>query len=327
MELKELVTEIDIVEFIGQYVELEEKNGEWWGISPFTFPPEKTPSFSVNPPFFYDYSAGFGGNAFSFIVQYKGCSTAEAVDELKRFVGYDGEVGLGSNSLSATKIFKKYAGNKRQEKESSGVVLDKNYMDRYERNSDKLSVWVDEGISPESLERFQVRYDAFSDRLVYPIHDIDGRIVNVGGRALDPEWKERGQRKYCYFFSWGYINTIYGLYENMNEILKKREVVIFEGCKSVLLADTWGIKNTSAILTSHLSYSQMTILAKLGCNVVFALDKEIRVRDDKNIQMLKRYVNVYYLWDRDMSLDEKDAPVDKGKDVFISLYNGKLKLR
>ena len=59
------------------------------------------------------------------------------------------------------------------------------------QRDDKLQVWESEGISRASLDRFQVFYDSFSDRLVYPIRNMGGQIVNIGGRALDPEWKEK----------------------------------------------------------------------------------------------------------------------------------------
>ena len=48
---------------------------------------------------------------------------------------------------------------------------------------------------------------------------------------------------------------------------------------------------------------------------------------DKNIQKLKQYVNVDFLWDKDNLLDEKDSPVDKGKEVFEILYSQKIPLR
>lgn len=65
---------------------------------------------------------------------------------------------------------------------------------------------------------------------------------------FDPEWKEKGMRKYTYLSGWGEMSVIYGLFENMEEILKKKEIIIFEGCKSVLLARSWGIRNTGALL-------------------------------------------------------------------------------
>ena len=330
MELEELIKSINIVQYIGQFVELEQKGDEWWGISPFTFPPENTPSFSVrqNPPFWYDYSSSKGGgNVYTFTKLYFNCTGIEAVEKLKEFAGVDGEIAAPREKMSATIICKKYQKPKSTQKESKAKVLPPDYMERYEKRADKLAIWEKEGISKESLDKFQVYYDGFSDRLVYPIRNLDGGIVNVGGRACDPLWKDKGQRKYTYFQGWGTINTIYGLFENMEAIKKAGEVILFEGCKSVLIADTWGIHCCGAILTSHLSVNQMKILARLGAKVTFALDKDVNVWEDKNINKLKQYVNVSYIFDSKNLLDEKDSPVDKGLDVFKTLYLQKVRMR
>lgn len=327
MELSDLLESIDIIEYISQFVDLEQKGDEWWGLS--CFREEKTPSFSVRkePPVFYDYSSGIGGNLFTFVRFYNNCSTKEAVEILKKYAGIDGQDIAPREKMATTIVCKKFRKPKQNFKQSKGTILQDNYMERYEDRPDKLQVWLNEGISEDSLKRFEVKYDSFSDRLVYPIRNLSGRIVNIGGRTLDPEWKEKSLRKYTYFHGWGTMDTIYGLVENMDEVLKKREVILFEGCKSVLLADTWGIRNAAALLTSHLNPHQMKILARLGCRVVFALDKEVRIREDHNIQRLKDYVEVEYLWDKEDLLDEKDAPVDKGRDVFLRLYADRLRYR
>lgn len=327
MELVELIQAVDIVEYIGQFVELEQQGEEFWGLS--CFKEEKTPSFSVrkDPPFWYDYSSGQGGNIITFVKAYFNCSSHEAVEKLKEYAGIDGEISAPKEKMSATIICKKYQKPKSAQKESKSKILPDNYMERYEKRADKLAIWEKEGISKESLDKFQVYYDGFSDRLVYPVRDLNGEIINVGGRAVSPTWKEEGQRKYCYFFQFGTINTIYGLSDNMDAIKKAGEVILFEGCKSVLIADTWGIHCCGAILTSHLSVNQMKILAKLGVNVTFALDKDVKVWEDKNINKLKRYVNVSYIYDKDGLLDSKDSPVDKGIDVFKTLYLHRMGLR
>lgn len=322
MEIDELIGSINIVDFISQYVDLEKRGDEWWGLS--CFKDEKTPSFSVreNPPFFYDYSSGLGGNVFNFVKYYFNCSSRTALDILKKYAGYDGDISVAQRP-QILNVMKKYASKNTPQKQSSSVVLPEDYMNRFEKRESKLKIWVDEGISKESLDRFQVRYDPISDRLVYPIRNMDGRIVNVGGRAVNPNWKNLGERKYTYFFQWGTINTIYGAFENMDEILKKREIILFEGCKSVLLADTWGIKNTGAILTSHLSSNNVKILASLGVDAVFALDNDVDVRADKNIRKLSKYINVYFVRDTRGLLDAKDSPVDKGHEVFEKLYENR----
>lgn len=319
MELNELIENIDIVEYISQYVDLTQNGEEFWGLSPFR--DEKTPSFSVRRESgrWFDFSSGLGGNLYTFVKEYNKCTGRQAAEIIKNYAGFNGEIEK-HRALEATKICKIYRKPAYKHKESKGVILSNDHMERYESVKSKLSIWIDEGISEESLKKFDVRYDSFSDRLVYPIRNIKGEIVNVGGRTLDPEWKEKKLRKYTYFYPWGTMDTIYGLSENLYEIKEKGEIILFEGCKSVLKADSWGWRNTAAILTSHLNPNQMKILIGLGCRVVFALDKGVNIREDHNIKKLKKYVNVDYLWDRNGLLEEKDAPVDQGSEVFEKLY-------
>lgn len=327
MELSDLIESVNIVEYISQFVELEEKGGEWWGLS--CFKEENTPSFSVreSPPCFFDFSSGKSGNIIHFIRCYNHCSFQEAVEILKKYAGVNGDV-QPTRRFAAVEVAKKYKGRKKQTKISQSKTLPDDYMLRYEKNPEKLSVWEAEGISMASLERFQVAYDSFSDRLVYPIRNVTGEIVNVGARTLDPDWKQKKLRKYSYLFSWdGGMNTVFGIAENKEDILSKKEIIIFEGAKSVMIAHSWGIRNCGALLTSHLSQFQMKILAKLGVRVVFALDKEVVIRDDPNIARLKRYTTCEYIWDRDNLLDEKDSPVDRGVDTFMKLYEGRLQYR
>lgn len=327
MSLDELLESIDIVEYISQYVELQEKNGEYWGLSPFR--DEVTPSFSVRRETnnFYDFSSGIGGNLYTFVRFYNRCSGKEAIEILKKYVGCDGETYAPRQKLQSTMIFDKYKFKRAQKKQSKISIHPDRCMEKYEKREDKLQIWINEGISRASIDKFQVCYDGFSDRLVYPIRNLDGKIVNIGGRTLDPQWKEKGLRKYTYFSSWGEMSVIYGLYENIDSIKQKNEIILFEGCKSVLLADTWGIHNTGALLTSHVNPRQMEILMKLGVRVVFALDKDVKIREDHNIEKLKRYTKVEYLYDFGDKLDEKDSPVDKGIDAFKKLYEQRLKYR
>lgn len=83
MELSELIESVDILEYISQYTEFTEKNGEYWALSPFK--DEKTPSFSVRKETnsFYDFSSGIGGNVLTFIRYYDKCGYAEAIEKLK----------------------------------------------------------------------------------------------------------------------------------------------------------------------------------------------------------------------------------------------------
>lgn len=293
-------------------------------------PPEKTPSFSVRRESgqFYCFSTGVGGTLITFLKHYHHISSAKAIEMLQSYAGVDGVSFNRREKLAATEVCQRFSKQKPQKQYSGGKSLPDNAMERYEDRPDKLYTWIMEGISEKSLKKFQVRYDSFSDRLVYPIRDDKGRIVNVGGRTLDPDFKAKGLRKYTYFYNWpDGIGVIYGLYENLHEIRKKQEIILFEGAKSVMLADTYGVFNTGAILTSHLNPMQLRLLVRLGVRVVFALDKDVDIYEDHNIKKLKRYANVEFLMDTTGLLDEKDSPVDKGGEVFRKLYGNKFRLR
>jgi len=330
VEVSEIVESVDILEYIQQFCELEEKSdGEYWGLSPLQ--EEKTPSFSVNTDKqrFYDFSSGQGGNVLDFIKAYYDCNFQRSLQILKQYAGINEDDGASQQSakLLATTIAKKFRCKKRAERESKSTILPPDYMDRYESADEKLAIWENEGIKREMMEKYQVKYDRFSDRLVYPIRDINGNIINVGGRTLDEDYKEKGLRKYTYFKPLGKLDTIYGLSENHDAIMEAGEIILFEGAKSVMKADGWGFHNVGAVLTSHLNPYQFKILIQLGVHLSFALDAEVDIRKDANIMRLLPYADVYWIRNLNGLLDDKDAPVDKGYEVFQTLYNERRKIK
>lgn len=194
-------------------------------------------------------------------------------------------------------------------------------MDKFEFVEEKLQIWNNEGISWDSMKKFQVKYDYSSNRIVFPIKDLSGNIINVCGRTLYEDYKEKKLRKYTYFKPLGILDVIYGFSENINSVLDKNEYILFEGSKSVMLADSWGIYNTGALLTSHLNYYQMEILMKLGIRIVFALDEEVDISKDEYIGKLKYYCPIEKVSNKNGLLLPKMAPVDAGEDTWKTLYN------
>lgn len=325
MEVADIIEQVDVVEYISQYCELEEKGGELWAISPFN-PSEKTPSFSVRPETkkFYDFSVGYGGNIIDFITRLDGVSVFQAVQKLKAFAHIQETEDGPVTKLEASRIAKKYKVNERNTPVMTAKFLPENHMECYEFRKDKLQLWVDEGISWDALKRFGVRYDALDDRIVYPIRDYDGRIFSVSGRTCDPDYKAKKIRKYTYMGSIGTLATIYGYAENKKEILTRKEIIIFEGAKSVMAAWGWGYENGAALLTSHLSQNQFEALIKLssfhGVEIVFALDADVDITKDERIMRLKQYAKVSWVKNRSKLLEDKMSPVDQGREIWERLY-------
>ena len=326
MEIQDIVQAVDLVAYVAQYCELERRpDGCFWGLTPFQ--EERTPSFHVDPrkQLFYDFSTGFGGDALTFAARYNGVRKSEAVELLKAFAGI--QEGGGAVHLSAARVAKKFRRLPRPEKGLDRPALPDDYMDTmYENAPGKRAVWRAEGIGDASMDRFQVRYDSVSNRLVFPVRDMQGRIVNVCGRTLDEDFKEKGIPKYIYARSVGALRVIFGFPENEGSIREAGELILFEGGKSVMLADTWGVRNTGAILTSHISEWQARALIRLRLPVCFALDSDVDVRADKQILRLRRYVRVSAILDTEGLLGPKMAPVDAGLPVWEELYRHKTRL-
>lgn len=325
MDASDIIAAVDMVEYISQYVDLEQKGRELWGRS--CFKEERTPSFSLDPEkkYFYDFSAGFGGNLVDFVMKHDNCTLAQAINKLKQYAHItEDSNGSPVQRLSVVSVAKRYRSDKRAPPQCTAKILPDNYMERYEFRKDKLKIWADEGISYDTMYKFQVRYDAFDDRIVYPIRNLDGQIFCVSGRTCDEHYKEKGIRKYTYTTSIGALPALYGFWENRDAILSAKEAIIFEGCKSVLKSYDYGHPNAIALLTSHVSPFQLESLIKIasfhGVRLVFALDSDVDITQDKNLMRLKSYARIEWIKNRDKMLQDKESPVDRGKDVFEKLY-------
>lgn len=331
MEVADIIESVDIQEYISQFCDLHEKGGELWGLSPFK--DENTPSFSVNleKKFWYDFAAGCGGNLIDFVMRFHHVGVAEAVAMLKQYAGLSDDAPISCHRMQAAKIAKKFRATSKPPKACTAAPLPADFMQRYEFRRDKLALWADEGISWDAMRRFGVRYDALDDRIVYPVRNYDGDIISVCGRTCDPDYKAKKLRKYTYFQSVGTIDTLYGFSDNRDEIMRKKEIILFEGAKSVLMAYGWGIGNTAAILTSHLNPQQFSFLVRLGncqgIRLVFALDAEVDISKDEQIRRLASYARVEWVRNIDHLLADKDSPVDRGLDVFTRLYERRQPLK
>lgn len=324
MDVDGLLESISIVEYISQYVDLQEEHGDWFGVCPFHN--DTDPSFSVTEDNgkWYCFGCHIGGSIVSFVMKYHHVNYDKAIEILCSYAGLtQSEI---PKRLEATKTLKKYVKRDTKKKQSTYKILPEDYMSRYEKDWEKLALWENEGISREVMSKYQVRYCPFTNRIVFPIRTLTGGIMSISGRTLDPDYKKNKVRKYTYFQSLGTLDTLYAFSDHINSISEKHEIIIFEGVKSVLLAETWGITNTVAVLTNHLSDFQVRELIKLGARVVLAFDGGVNVHKDKVLPLLLKFVRVDWAKNRDGVLTEKMSPVDAGLEVWKDLYERRQRL-
>lgn len=182
-----------------------------------------------------------------------------------------------------------------------------------------------DGISTETQDKFGIRYDIIDRRIIIPIRDESGNLITAKGRiAVDNPAPHIA--KYLAYFQYNAESILYGLYENKNDILKKREVIIVEAEKSVLKADSINVNNVVALSKKKVSEAQRKMILELQCSVVIALDND--VSEDEVFEIAEEfcdYVDVYIIKDRDGLLGEKDSPFDCGELVWDELYENKFK--
>lgn len=233
---------------------------------------------------------------------------------------------------------------KKDSDEINLIEYDKTVLDVFRWKP--VAEWLDEGISETAMKKFNILYYDYRHRIVIPHYDIDGRLVGIRGRALDPIEAEL-YGKYAplkvenVLYRHPLSFNLYGIYENKEDIIQYKTAIIFEGEKSVLkFGDLYNYNIAVASCGSNLNLKQVELLVKeLGVeNIIIAYDKEfdsfasIEAENyyDKLTKLCQKYINYcnfYFLFDFNKLLDLKDSPIDKGKEVFEKLMKGKVQVR
>lgn len=205
-------------------------------------------------------------------------------------------------------------------------ILDVSFLNRF--TDTYVQEWVDEGIPIEIQKKYHVMIDEKDMRYVIPIFDKYNNLITAKGRTYMPNFKLLGIPKYWYYKAIGKGNNdiLYGLNLNEENIKLKNEIILFEGEKSVMKADSYGYDWAVSVGKDGINPNLVSEILKLHCNVVIAFDKDVPYKDVLiEAKKLSMFTNVYIIFDDDdlLDIEVKDAPVDKGKEVWEILYNNK----
>lgn len=212
-------------------------------------------------------------------------------------------------------------------------VYDKTILKKFSFDYIGLMPWIEEGISIETLQKFNIKYDSYRQAIVIPNFDYEGKLIGIRERHFKPEELAKG--KYRPLYDSGVLynhptgRTFYGIYENHKNIERKHVAVIFEGEKSVLLYGTiYGNDNNIALATlgQNITKDHIQYLLKMKvAHVILAYDSdyedykqlyEIENKYVEKAKILAPYFNVSILMDYDFDLPYKSSPIDGGKDIF-----------
>jgi DNA primase len=293
---------LDIVELIGRFVRLRPAGENWKGLCPFHG--EKTPSFNVNPRkgIFKCFGCGVGGDAFAFVMRQDKLTFPEAVRELARIAGVamPDEGGGATGSSGREELFRAMALAARVYAEAlwkPGAEGARAYLDRREIDPE-LARRFGLGLAPEGWEflREAMRservgedvlvsaglavarpsgggvYDRFRGRLIFPIHDLQGRVVAFGGRAFGDEQPKYLNSPETPIYSKG--NLLYGVNVAREAIRDRGRAVLVEGYVDCLMAHQYGFTETVAALGTSFTAAQLALLRRFCGEVITFFDAD-----------------------------------------------------
>ncbi len=302
----ELVEEVraknDIVDVISGYVRMQKKGSSYFGLCPFHN--EKSPSFSVSrdKQMYYCFGCGAGGNVFTFLMAYENCSFPEAIKELADRVGvalpemeYSEEVkkreGRKAKLLEVNKEAAKYFYYLLRSPKGvighqylSGRALSEETMKKFGlgfasvSNNELVSYlhskgYADELIKEAGLASFDERYgmhDKFWNRVMFPIQDINHRVIGFGGRVMgDGKPKYLNSPETMIFDK---SRNLYGL--NFARTSRKNNIILCEGYMDVIAMHQAGFTQAVASLGTAFTVGQANLLRRYTNDVLLAYDSD-----------------------------------------------------
>ena len=356
--IEEVRSKNDIVDVVSQYVKLTRKGSSYFGLCPFHN--EKTPSFSVTPgkQMYYCFGCGAGGNVFNFIMEYENYTFGEALKHLADRAGvelpkmeYSKEVRQKAQEKAELLEINKQAAQYfyyqlRTDKGYRGYeyLKDRGLSDETMRKfglgySDKFSDGLyrflkSKGYSDECLREsglFNVderhgMYDKFWNRVIFPIMDVNNRVIGFGGRVMGdakPKYLNSPETKI-----FDKSRNLYGL--NIARTTRKKYLILCEGYMDVIAMHQAGFNNAVASLGTALTSGHASLLKRYTQEVLLLYDSdEAGIRAAlRGIPILReagvnsRVVSLKPYKDPDefiknMGPEEFEKRLDEAKDSFL----------
>ena len=300
--IEEVRLKNDIVDVISGYVKLQKKGSSYFGLCPFHN--EKSPSFSVSrqKQMYYCFGCGAGGNVFTFVMEYENFSFVEALKMLAERAGvelpemeYSKEAkeraDLKNTLLEVNKLAAKYFYaqlkaeqgkvahsylTKRGLSEETITAFGLGYSNKYSDDLYrylKMKGYSDTILSKAGLISVDEKngiYDKFWNRVMFPIMDVNNRVIGFGGRVM-------GDAKPKYLNSpetevFDKSRNLYGL--NRARTSRKSYFLICEGYMDVIALHQAGFTNAVASLGTALTTGHASLIKRYVNEVFLTYDSD-----------------------------------------------------
>lgn len=304
--IEEIRNRLDIVDVISDFVSLKKSGQNYKALSPFSN--EKTASFFVVPGkgIFKDFSSGKGGDAITFVMEHEKMSYSEALRYLAKKYGVEIKEDRQSDESKAALSereglyilmnFAKDYYHKQLMSSEEGISIGLSYFRERgfnDRTLDKfelgyaLNGWenfseeaIAKGYNKELLEKTGLivkkddgsTYDRFRGRVIFPVHNISGKVIAFGARMLG---KDKNQPKYInspeteiYHKS----DVLYGLYQGKNAIRQHDVCYLVEGYTDVISLHQADVQNVVASSGTALTENQIKLIRRFTENITVLFD-------------------------------------------------------
>ena len=300
--IEEVRSRNDIVDLISTYVPLKKKGSSYFGLCPFHN--EKSPSFSVSrdKQMYYCFGCGAGGNVFTFLMEYENFSFPEALKYLAERAGME----LPEEELNeeAKRAMDEKARLREMNKFSANYFY---YLLHSKRGQKGLAYLKDRGITDTTIKHFGLGYadiynddlyrflkskgysdedlkdsalvtiderrggsDKFWNRVMFPIMDVNNRVIGFGGRVMGDGSPKYLNSKETKLFDKS--RNLYGL--NFARSSRKKEIILCEGYMDVISMHQAGFTNAVAALGTAFTSGHGTLLKRYTENVILSFDSD-----------------------------------------------------
>ncbi|QIK16711.1 DNA primase [Blattabacterium sp. DPU] len=337
--IKKILSVSCIEDIIGDFLELKKSGFNYRGLSPFSN--EKTPSFIVSPTkkIWKDFSSGKGGNIITFLMEHEHFTYEESL----RFLAKKYDVKIDHNDQKKEEEYEKlylvqdyakrffiYQLHSTQEGQENGLnyfiqkrgfnmkIIKKFELGYAPIYGNKLTeVALKKGFKIPDIKKsgFTIFkksnhfFDFFRKRVMFPIHNLSGRVIGFGGRNIDSKSSTK------------YINSsesnifqkskiLYGLFQAKKNIIKENFCYLVEGYTDVISLHQSGIKNVVSSSGISLTMDQILLIKKFTKNIILFYDG-----DHSGIKASLRVINM--ILEQEMNL--RILFISNGEDPdFIS---------
>ncbi|MCZ2259349.1 DNA primase [Sporosarcina sp. G11-34] len=342
----------DIVDLIGEYVQLTKRGKNWFGLCPFHG--ENTPSFSVSEDkqLFHCFGCGASGNAITFVMDIENSQFTEAVVKLAGRTGLEIDMPIGNDSVAKPRnefkhMFEAHtlAANfyshlllNTVEGEKALKYLEKRgftreYIEKYgigwslEDSSALSDLLKRKRFDLNEMERAGLCimkdngtgfFDRFRGRIMFPLYDDNGSVVGFSGRTLSVEKQEAKYLNSPETPIFEKSQILYNFHNARLNVRKTGKVILFEGFMDAISADRAGVANGVAVMGTSLSDTHLIKLKRIAKEIIICCDG-----DDAGWEAAKRFavmatakgmdVQIALLPDK---MDPDDYIAERGGEAF-----------